>query len=202
MRSIMLFLIASLLCRSAVFAGERDSMRASGMPAVFANTDLVKRSAATGPQAKVPESALFDRLVGTWDVSYEIYDKDGNVRRYSGQASYAWILDGGALQEVWTSDAHNKEPKPYGTTIGFYDGKRQRWTSVWIYPAQGMTTILTGVEVDGSIVLTGPDQAGAMQRWSISDIQTDSFVGRFESSNDEGKSWRLVGVNHMHRHHA
>jgi hypothetical protein len=198
----MLFLIALLLCSPAVFAGERDSMLARGTPVLSANADVVKRPAASGPQAKVPESALFDRLVGTWDVSYEIYDKDGNVRRYSGQASYAWILDGGALQEVWTSDAHNKEPQPYGTTIGFYDGKRRCWTSVWIYPAQGMTTIVTGSEVDGRIVLTGSDQAGAMQRWSISDIRSDSFVGRFESSTDEGKSWRLLGVNHMHRHHS
>src|SRR5882724_11117498 len=163
MPPIMLFLIASLLCSPAVFAGERDSMVARGTPVVSTDTDVVKSPTTgptTGPQSKVPESALFDRLVGTWDVSYEIYDKDGNVRRYSGQASYTWILDGGALQEVWTSDAHNKEPQPYGTTIGFYDGKRQCWTSVWIYPAQGMTTIVTGNEADGRIVLTGSDQAG------------------------------------------
>jgi hypothetical protein len=175
-------------------------MLARGTLVVSADTDVVK-SPTNGPQSRVPESALFDRLVGTWDVSYEIYDKDGNLRRYSGQASYTWILDGGAMQEVWTSDAHNKESRPYGTTIGFYDGKRQCWTSVWIYPAQGMTTIVTGHEADGRIVLTGSDQAGAMQRWSIGDIRSDSFVGRFESSTDEGKSWRLLSVNRMHRHH-
>jgi hypothetical protein len=157
------------------------------------------RLAATGPQAKVPERALYGRFVGTWDVSYEIYDKDGKVRPYRGQVTYSWILDGGTMQEIWTSDAHNKEPQPYGTTIDFYDGKRQRWTAVWIYPAQGMTTVVTGSEVDGHIVLTGRDEAGAIQRWSINDIQTDSFVWRFESSNDEGKTWRLLGVNHMHR---
>jgi hypothetical protein len=104
------------------------------------------------------------------------------------------------MQEIWTSDAHNKEPQPYGTTIDFYDGKRQRWTAVWIYPTQGMTTVVTGSEVDGRIVLTGRDEAGAIQRWSINDMQIDSFVWRFESSNDEGKTWRLLGVNHMHRH--
>jgi hypothetical protein len=63
-----------------------------------------------------------------------------------------------------------------------------------------MTTVVTGHEVDGGIVLSGRDEAGAIQRWSINDIHTDSFVGRFESSNDEGKTWRLLGVNHMHRH--
>jgi len=156
--------------------------------------------ATAAPQAKVPEDALFHRLVGSWDVSYELYDKNGAIRRYSGQATYTWILDGGALQEIWTSDYHNKPPQPYGTTIDFYDAKRQRWTAVWIYPEQGMTTVVSGGDVDGKIVLTGPDEAGALQRWSYSDIQADSFVGRFESSNDQGRTWRLLGVNHMRRH--
>jgi hypothetical protein len=200
MRPIILFLIAASLFSPGAFLGEPDSTLTHGTSVVRANADMIARLAATGPQTKAPMKALFDRLVGTWDVSYEIYDKDGNVRRYRGQAIYTWILDGGALQEVWTSDAHNKEPQPYGTTIGFYDGTRQRWTAVWIYPAQGMTTVVSGREVDGRMVLTGPDQTGAMQRWSISDIQTDSFVWHFESSSDEGKSWRLLGVNHMHRH--
>jgi hypothetical protein len=163
---------------------------------------MIKRLAATGPQTKAPQSALFDHFVGTWDVSYELYGKDGSVRRNRGQATYGWILDGGAMQGIWTSDAHDKEPQPYGTTIDFYDSKRQRWTAVWIYPAQGMTTVVSGVEGDGRIVLTGRDEAGATQRWSINDIQTDSFVGCFESSNDEGKTWRLLGVNHMHRHRS
>jgi hypothetical protein len=60
--------------------------------------------------------------------------------------------------------------------------------------------MVTGREEDGGIVLTRRDETGAIQRWSINDIQTDSFVWRFESSNDEGKTWRLLSVNHMRRH--
>ena len=199
MRTLMLVVIVASLC---IFTLPDGHVRgwAQDKPEASGNTDTDTRQAATGPQAKLPESALYRRFVGTWDVSYEIYDKDGKVRPYRGQVTYSWILDGGAMQEIWTSDAHNKEPQPYGTTIDFYDGKRQRWTAVWIYPAQGLTTVVTGSEVDGRIVLTGRDEAGAIQRWSINDIQTDSFVWRFESSNDEGKTWRLLGVNHMHRH--
>jgi hypothetical protein len=199
MRTLMLVVIVASLC---IFTLPDGHVRgwAQDKPEASGNTDTDTRQAATRPQAKLPESALYGRFVGTWDVSYEIYDKDGKVRPYRGQVTYSWILDGGAMQEIWTSDAHNKEPQPYGTTIDFYDGKRQRWTAVWIYPAQGLTTVVTGSEVDGRIVLTGRDEAGAIQRWSINDIQTDSFVWRFESSNDEGKTWRLLGVNHMHRH--
>ncbi len=153
-------------------------------------------------KAQTAQSSRFDRLVGTWDVSYEIYDKDGNVRRYNGQAVYSQILDGGALQEIWTSDAHNSKPQPYGTTIEFYDEKRQCWTAVWIYPAQGVTTVVTGAEVDGKILLTGRNQTGATERWSMTDMQADSFLLRYEISSDDGRSWRLLGVNRMHRHHT
>jgi len=185
-----------------MFAGERNEVTAHGTNASRAHTLSAEPLAALRPQAKAPESSLFSRLVGTWDVSYELYDKNGGVRRYRGQVTYSWILDGGALQEIWTSDYHNKQPQPYGTTIDFYDSKRQRWTAVWIYPEQGMTTVVSGGEVDGRVVLTGPDEVGAIQRWSYSGIQSDTFVARFESSNDAGKTWRLLGVNQMRRHPA
>jgi hypothetical protein len=55
-------------------------------------------------------------------------------------------------------------------------------------------------ELDGRIVLGGRDTDGTMQRWSIDNAQADSFDWHFESSKDDGKTWRLVGVNHMRRH--
>jgi hypothetical protein len=193
-------LIVSFLGSPGLFVAERDGTLAHPTASVPVNTDMIRHLAATGPQEKMPQSALFGRFVGTWDVSYEIYDKDGSMRRNRGQVIFGWILDGWALQEIWTSDAHDNEPKPFGTSIRFYDSKRQRWTEVWIYPTQGMTTIMSGGEVEGRIVLTGRDAAGAMLRWSFNDIQADSFVWRGELSNDEGKTWRLQGENHIHRH--
>jgi hypothetical protein len=100
------------------------------------------------------------------------------VRRYNGQAVYSQILDGGALQETWASDAHNSKLQPYGMTIEFYDEKRQCWTAVWIYPAQGVTTVVTGAEVDGKIQFTDRNQAGATERWPMTDMQADSFLLR------------------------
>lgn len=158
--------------------------------------------ALTLPQARAAPGEVFDRLAGTWDVSYDIYDKDGKLRVYHGQVSYSRILDGGALQEIWTSDAHNQQPQPYSTTIAFQDSKRQRWTEVWIYPAKGYTSIMSGGEVDGHIVLTGHDDDGTLQRWTLSEAQPAALEWRFESSSDGGKSWRLVGVNHLRQHGA
>lgn len=178
MRRVMPVLVISLLCSASAFAADD--------PPVPANT-------------KVPQSALLDRLVGTWDVSYEFVDKAGNARTNRGQVHYNWILEGKALQEIWTSDSESKEPRPFGTTINFYDPKRQRWTAVWVYPSQGETFQVSGGEVNGSFVLTGHDQSGALQRWSTSIVESDAVVGRFDISYDEGKTWREVGVNHMRR---
>jgi hypothetical protein len=174
MRPVMSFLIALLLCASNIFVCERDRILVRGTPAVPVNTDRAEVP-TTGPQAKVPESTLFGRLVGTWDVNYELCKN----------------LDLGLPQQ--------------GSPTLRYDDRLLRcqapaWTAVWVYPEQGMTTVVSGGEIDGRIVLTGPDEAGAIQRWSYSDIQTDSFLGRFQSSNDEGKTWRLLSVSHMHRH--
>ena len=72
-------------------------------------------------------------------------------------------------------------------------------TALWVYPEQGMYYSVSGGEEDGRIVLTGEDQQGVMQRWSDEDFRSNSFVGRFEVSKDGGKTWRLVGLNHMQR---
>jgi hypothetical protein len=150
-------------------------------------------------QTKTPENAFVDRLIGTWDVTYDLYDKDGKVRHVPGQVTYAWILDGEALQEIW-SDVDGKAVKPYGTMISYMDAKHGRWNETWVYPGAGMTMLVSGNVVDGRMVLTGHDQDGALQRWTTGDIQADAFVGRYESSQDGGKTWRILSVNHMRRH--
>lgn len=153
--------------------------------------------AADAPPAS-QNNAFFERLVGTWDVQYEIYDKDGKLRKLPGRATYAWILGGAALQETW-SDVDGQAVKPYATTIDYEDGKTGRWTAVYIYPQSGAPTIVTGGAVDGGVVLEGHDLEGALQRWSLGDFGPQSFTARYEVSQDEGKTWRLLGINHMQR---
>lgn len=173
MRALMPVLLCSLLCIAGAAADD---------------------SSAT----KVAKSVVLDKLGGTWNVRYEFVDKTGRSRVNNGQVHYTWILDGKALQEVWTSDSEGKAA-PFGTSINFYDPKRQQWTAVWVYPSQGETFQMTGGDVDGNFVLTGHDQSGALQRWSTHVASSDSVIGRFDISRDEGKTWKEVGVNHMKR---
>jgi hypothetical protein len=174
----MLILLTALVCSANTFAGE----------------------AANVPEKKIPRNALFDQLIGTWDVRYEIFDKNGKVRRDRGQVSYSWILDGKALQEIWSSASESTGSQAFGTTIDFYDLERQRWTAVWIYPAQGVMSIMTGGEVNGSIVLTGHNQSGALERWSTSVTSPDSIAVRADVSDDDGKTWRPMGVSYLEGH--
>jgi hypothetical protein len=177
---------------------------------LFSSSFFATASAATAesatpksePAFSRPAKNLLDQLIGDWDVDYAIYDEKGGVKHYLGTANYRTILDGAAIQEIWTSDYHGQKAQPYGTTIEFYDNKRGRWTAMWIFPEQGVYFSVSGGEVDGRIVLTGNDQQGVLQRWSSQDFKADSFTGRFEISKDGGKTWRLVGVNAMQRHKA
>lgn len=166
---------------------------------LLASSGTPAARATNTPQAtRRPAQALLDRLIGTWDVDYAVYDEHGNVKHYLGAAKYRWILGGAAIEETW-SDYHGRQTQPYGTVIEFYDSKHDRWTAIWIYPEQGMYFAVSGGETDGRIVLTGRDQEGALQRWSDGDFRKDTFIGRFEVSRDSGKTWRLAGVNHMRR---
>jgi hypothetical protein len=162
-------LLTSLLCSVSAFA-------VKDVAAESRQTVAQKKLAAAESKAEIPQNALFDQLVGTWDVRYEFTDKNGKLRSNRGQVHYSWILGGKALQETWTSDSESKDLQLFGTTIDFYDLKPQRWTAVWIYPAAGMTMLMTGGEANGSFVLTGHDQSGALQRWSTSVGQCDSIV--------------------------
>jgi len=168
-------------------------------PVLACSLLCIAGAAADDSNTQAPKSAVLERLAGTWDVRYEFIDKAGRSRVNNGQVQYTWILDGKALQEVWTSDSESKIPRPFGTSINFYDPKRQQWTAVWVYPSQGETFQMTGGDVAGNFVLTGHDQSGALQRWSTTVVTPDSVIGRFDISRDEGKTWKEVGVNHMER---
>jgi hypothetical protein len=134
-------LLTSLFCSATTLAVEEVSAESRQ---TVASTVAQKKLAAAESKAEVPQNALFDQLVGTWDVRYEFTDKNGKLRSNLGQVHYSWVLGGKALQEIWTSDSESKDLLPFGTTINFYDLKRQRWTAVWIYPADGMTMFMTG----------------------------------------------------------
>jgi hypothetical protein len=156
---------------------------------------------AEGPRAVLGEQArIFDRFVGTWDCDYTNFAEDGSVsQRYPGQVTFGWILDGHAMQDVWSGEAGDHGERVAGTSIRFFDERADRWTVVWIFPPAGVITTVRGGSVGDRIVLEGEDADGSSHRWSFNHIRRDSFTWRGERSSDGGSTWRLVADYKMVR---
>ena len=159
---------------------------------------------AFGPHPSLGDEArVFNRFVGTWDAAYVEYGDDGSVRHSSGEVRFGWILDGRALQDVWiTYPEGAKTEREVGTSVRYYDTKLKQWRVVFVDPAAGEPSIVTGGAVGNQIVLGTRGSDGTAWRWSFNDIQPNSFVWRGEKSKDDGKTWRLYAEYHMKRRDA
>jgi hypothetical protein len=156
---------------------------------------------ADGPHEALGEQAhVFDRFVGTWDCDYTNFAEDGTVsQQYPGHVTFGWILDGHAMQDVWSGQVGDHGGRVAGTSIRFFDAETDLWTVVWIFPPAGVITTVRGGVVGDRIVLEGRDADGASQRWSFNDIRRDSFTWLGERSTDGGSTWRLAADYRMVR---
>ena len=67
--------------------------------------DMVAALPATSPHVSLGnESKTLGRVVGTWDVEYLDYTKDGTATHRTGEFIVAWVLDGRAVQDLWIVD--------------------------------------------------------------------------------------------------
>jgi hypothetical protein len=164
--------------------------------------DMIKALEAPGPHASLGEEArVFDRFVGTWDCDFANFDDDGRVKRAQGRVVFGWIVDGRAVQDVWTwfPNGWGGKERGIGTTVRFFDAKLKKWRIVWVLPEARVIQTLIGGAVGDRIVLEGMTDDGASLRWSFNDIRNDSFVWRGEKSRDGGKTWRPTGEYQMRR---
>lgn len=153
---------------------------------------------ARGPRPDLKDKLmLFGQLVGNWAIESEWFLQDGSIPKGEGTVHFGWILNGTAIQDVWTG--HVKDPPPgfpatgFGTTIRFYDPKIDAWRVVWIAPVGAVVQSFVARLVGEEIVLEGKTPDGVHpERWILSDITPQSFNWRSEESNDGGKTWRLT----------
>jgi hypothetical protein len=161
--------------------------------------DMIRALEAAGPHPSLDVQAqTFDRFVGTWDCDYANYNDDGTTERTRGEVIFGWILNGRAVQDIWTWLDKNGE-RAIGTTIRFFDSKAGKWRIVWVDPIARVIKILSGGAVDGRIVLEGTAEDGSRIRWSFNEIRKDSFVWRGEKSRNEGRTWRLAAEYYLTR---
>ena len=148
---------------------------------------------AYGPSPELKdELALFGQFVGDWDVLENRYlQDDGTWSTERGRIHWRWILEGRAMQDVWTSvDENTGEELPWGTTGRFYDSKIDAWRSTWVSPRQGAVKAFIGRKLGEEIVLERKSDEGYLVKWIFSEITGDSFRWRSEENRD-GKTWTL-----------
>jgi len=155
---------------------------------------------AEGPD---PERAakleLYGWLVGHWEFDIETMPEDGTTHRGHGEIHANWVLQGRAIQDVWTIPRLRDrrpgiEPLPgagnwYGTTLRIYDPQLDAWRILWSDPAINFFSQQIGRAQGADIVQTGPDPRGGTTRWTFSRIEKDSFHWTAERAADD-RNWR------------
>jgi len=168
--------------------------------------DMVTALKAIGPHPSLGDQAkVFGRFVGTWDVEYTDFSRDGKVKDHrSGEFIVGWVMDGRAVQDFWiVYPSGTRKDREVYTDLRYYDPKSGTWLATFIDPEHASAARFTGGAVgDDRIVLETGDFDGTDTRWSINDIRTDSFIWREEQSLDGGKTWRSLAEHHMKRRGA
>jgi hypothetical protein len=152
---------------------------------------------ADGPYPDWRDALMtFGQFVGVWDMAVEYYDDSGQCV-YEGrwEWSFAWILDGHAIQDVLV---YLPGPEPGsagrraagGTTLRFCDAATGQWRVFYLGAVSGITVLLHGGMAGDKIVLEGPDPDGTLNRWTFSDISPTGFSWTGLESGD-GRTWRL-----------
>jgi len=157
---------------------------------------------ANGPATDRAEAlALYGQFIGDWDTDIVTYTPDGVRHRGQGEIHFGWVLEGRAIQDVWMIPQQKNRvlhaPEMpvagnwFGTTIRVYDPTLEAWRIYWVDPATNSYRQQIGRQQGADIVQEGTTDAGALSRWSFTEITPQSFHWKAEASMDNGATWRL-----------
>ena len=154
--------------------------------------------ASSSRSPEIPESAdAYGWLIGSWALDVVGYDDEDNVIHSAGEAHFAWVLEGRAVQDIFINPrrsdrgpASAKFANWYGTTIRIYDPSIQAWRVNWFNPHDGIRAELIGRRRGKDIVQEGKFPDGTAIRWTFSDITENSYRWRGERLEPDG-TWRL-----------
>jgi hypothetical protein len=145
-----------------------------------------------------PEDDLYGFLVGSWQLDVVAYPDDGNVTQSTGEAHFARVLDGRAIQDVFINPARSDRTPDspqfanwFGTTFRYFDPAIRAWRVFWFNPDDGVRAQLIARRRGNQIVQDGHFPDGTPIRWTFSEITRDSCLWRGERLESDGKTWRL-----------
>ena len=165
---------------------------------------MIAALGAAGPHPSLgAEARTFDRFVGTWDCHFTFHLADGSVRTKEGEINFGWVLDGRAVQDIWTTyPTKPGEERKSGTSFRFFAAKSKQWRVVFIQPEYGVVLSVAGGREGDRIVLRGTDTDANPIRWTFYDITDNSFNWRGETSHDGGKTFTVDEEHRMRRRNS
>jgi hypothetical protein len=143
-----------------------------------------------------PELQQLDFWVGDWELTWPAH---GQAPAGTGTNHVEKILGGCAVQESFAAAG----PQGLvGRSVSAYNPRLKIWEQTWV-DNQGSYIALTGGIKNGAMTLTqralGPDGKPHLARMVFLNIKPDSFDWHWESSADEGKTWKLAWAIHYKR---
>lgn len=156
---------------------------------------LLSALSAPGRAPEIPESAdAYGWLVGAWELDVLHYWTDVRARAVKAHASFAWVLEGRAVQDVWAiaPETRGEDLRMLGTTLRVWDPALQAWRVTWINPLTGQRNDLVGRRVGKDVVQVGVHE-GTPIRWAFTEITPDAFRWIAESLEPDGRTWSVRG---------
>jgi hypothetical protein len=132
------------------------------------------------------QAKQFDFWVGTWDLEWT----DAKGVKQKGTNIINKILGGCVIEENFSTSGEN----PYlGKSHSMFDAKSGMWKQTWV-DSGGDYLDFVGEFKDGKMMLwrefTGKQGKKVKQRMIFSNIQADSREWNWESSVDDGQTWK------------
>lgn len=150
-------------------------------------SSLIDALHTAGPSPdRAEKMKLYGWLIGSWTMAATVHGDDGTTHRGSGEIHFGWVLEGRAIQDVWSLPGVF-----YGTTLRIYDPGIDAWHVLWSDPLRQFYTRQIGRAQGDTIVQIGRNDAGEAVRWSFADITPDTFHWIGERSRDDGRSWQV-----------
>lgn len=143
-------------------------------------------NATEPPAERAGKMNLYGWLIGDWAFDGIVHFDDGTQHKGIGEIHFAWVLQGRAIQDVWSLPGVF-----YGTTLRIYDPALDAWHILWSDPLRQFYTRQIGRAQGADVVQIGKNDAGDGVRWRFTEITQNSFHWIGEHSRDDGKSWRL-----------
>lgn len=135
----------------------------------------------TSSACAAPEFRQLDFWVGTWDLTWQSGKGTNTITR---------DMEGCVIHEHFAGDASVDNMR--GESFSMYQPKLGLWRQTWVDNQGGYIPLTGGAQKDGTFVLTNTPLTDKqpLRRMVFEKIRPESFIWRWQSTADNGKTWK------------